>query len=490
MRKFFFFLILGLTVATAALYLTVPGRRTDMPVLTWMTPDEVNTRAMVKAFAVWRKEQGLPPVDLRIDATNNEATKKLVQGLAGVGADLMDLYGFQMDLFAGTGMLADLTEDAKRMGFSPAATYPNVAGDFVINGRQYAFIRTAGVLMNWVNRDTFAKYGVPEPPSRWTMDEFEALGKRFVAAANPPGTRQRIYFTSSVPADQMRRGLGLANYNETGTFCTLGDPRNAQVLERVRRWTVDEKLIPTTAESEAMASEISGDGRVFSTFAAGRYGMIYSGQYAIFLLRPRGKIRLRAVEPAVDGFPNADLGSGTVGVYRHSKHRKEAEEFLQFMTTEPFNRVIVDSADSLPPVPKYTRLEEFLRPAGWENEWGSAEAFAKAAQEIGITMSKSPFVLQSVIYRTDQEVTQALLAGRYTAAGAAQEMANRINAEIQLSITRDPKMKKLYDERVAIQRQIDARRAAGQKVPAAWVTDAFHLAYYRAHGWLEEEPRP
>lgn len=490
MRKFFFFAIAGLTLALAALQWTVPGRRTDMPVLTWMTPNEVNTREMVAAFAVWRKEQGLPPVDLRIDATNNDETKKLVQGLAGVGADIMDLYGFQMDLFTGAGMLADLTEDGKRMGFSPAATYPNLHNDLVINGRQYAFARSAGVLLNWVNRDTFAKYGMPEPPSRWTMDEFETLGRKFVAAANPPGTRERIYFTNTVPGDQMRRGLGLANYNETGTRCTLDDPRNVQVLERVRRWTVDDRLMPTTAESNAMAADLSGVGAMFSHFATGRYAMIYTGQYAVFLLRPRGKIRLLAVEPAMDGFPNADLGCGTVGIYEHTKHREEAEQFLQFMTSERFNKIIVSQADSLPPVPRYADTEEFRRPAGWENEWGTAEFFAKSAREIGITMSKSPFVLQSIIYRTDLETTQALVAGILTPAQAAKQMGDRINAEIALTIGRDPKMKQLYDERVEIQHRIEAYRAAGKRVPAAWITDAFHLAYYRAHGWLEEERTP
>jgi hypothetical protein len=48
----------------------------------------------------------------------------------------------------------------------------------------------------------------------------------------------------------------------------------------------------------------------------------------------------------------------------------------------------------------------------------------------------------------------------------------------------------LYEERLELQRTIEARRAAGQAVPAAWVTDPFHQAYYRAHGWLEEEAKP
>ena len=36
---------------------------------------------------------------------------------AGVGADLYDIYVFETELFAGSGMLMDLTEKAKAMGF-------------------------------------------------------------------------------------------------------------------------------------------------------------------------------------------------------------------------------------------------------------------------------------------------------------------------------------------------------------------------------------
>jgi hypothetical protein len=116
--------------------------------------------------------------------------------------------------------------------------------------------------------------------------------------------------------------------------------------------------------------------------------------------------------------------------------------------------------------------------------------FASAARETGITVSKSPFVLQSIIFRVELELYETMIAGRLTPAETARAMGDRINAEIALSVGRDPALRKLYDERFAIQRQIEARRAAGQPVPAAWIKDPFHLAYYRAHGWLEKEATP
>lgn len=490
MKRSFLISLALLSLASALLYWTVPGKRTDIPVLYWITQDDENKRATVAAFHQWLADEHLPPVELRIDNTNGEATKKLVQGLSGVGSDIMDLYGYEADLFPATGMILDVTEDAKRLGFPPAATYPALKPDFIINGRQYGFPRNAGVALNWINRGTFAKYHVPEPPMHWTLDEFEALGKKFVAAANPPGIRERVYFVNLVPREQLRRGLGLANYNETDTRCTLDDPRNVQILERVRRWTLEDRLMPSREEGEAMSADISGDGSMFSHFTSGRFAMVYVGQWALIILRPRGTFQLRAVEPAMDGFVNTDLGGGSVGVYARTQHRKESVRFLQFLASAPFNNLIVRIADGLPPVPKYAETEEFLRPSDHPNEWGTAAAFAEAARDTGITMSKSPFVLHSIFYRVEKELTEAMISGRMTAAQTAKAMGDRLNQEIALRIDRDPALRKLYDERVRVQQLIDARRAAGKPVPAAWINDPFHLAYYRAKGWLEPEARP
>ena len=490
MKLFFAACVVGLGLLSAALFLTQSDREGDVPVITWITQNDENKRAIVDTFHQWIKDQKLPPVELRIDNTNQDPTKKLVQGVSGVGADLLDLYLYETDLFPATGMIADLTEDAKRMGFGPEATYPALYDDVITLGRQYTFPRNTGVTLFWVNRGTFAKYNVPTPPWRWNSDEFEALGRRFVAAANLPGTRQRVYFANGVSRDVLRRGLGLTTFNETGTFCTLDDPRNVTVLTRVRKWVVEDRLFPTKEEDAAMAADITGYGSMFSHFTSGRFAMIYTGHWAFIMIRPRGVFQLAAVEPPQDGFPNTEMGAGGVGVYEGTKHREHALRFMQFLASEPFNRLIVRQADSLPPVPKYAETEEFLHPQGRENEWGVHGAFAQSGRETGILYSRSPFVLFSQTFRIEMETYEAMIAGRLTPAEAAKQMADRINTEIRLTVARNDRLRALYEERLELQRQIEARRAAGRPVPAAWVTDSFHRAYYQKHGWLEEEAKP
>ncbi len=490
MKRVFLLSLLGLLVATGALHWTRPENRSPVPVLHWMTQNDPVKRETIALFRQWLVDQGLPPAEVQIDHSNQDVTKKLVQGVSGVGGDLIDLYFSELEMMQATGMLADVTDEAVRAGYGPGTTYAAVRSDFMVAGRQYGYPRNVDVTMCWVNRDTFARYGQPEPPARWDWDEFEARGKRFVAAANPPGTRRRVYYLNRVWPYVLRRGLGLSTYNETMTRCTLDDPRNVEVLRRLYRWTVEERLMPTTADQAAMAADGTAFDSSFGLFAAGRFAMVYEGLWALIRLRPLGDFQLGAVEPFTGGFPNTELGSGAVAVYRGAKHPELARQFLRFLASEPFSLLVARSGDSLPPLPAYAEHPAFLQPPGFAGDWGAKAAFARAGREIGIATSKSPYALPRVVFLIDNQTIEAVLAGRLTPAAAAREAAQRINAELALTLRQDPALRRQYDAACERQRQIDARRAAGRPVPAAWISDPFHLAYYRAQGWLEPEAAP
>jgi ABC-type glycerol-3-phosphate transport system substrate-binding protein len=490
MKRFFLACTLGLAALTGLLYWTRPDSHRAVPVLYWMTQDDPVKRETIALFGQWRAAQGLPPVELRIDHSNQDATKKLVQGVSGVGGDLIDLYYTELELMQSTGMLVDVTDEARREGFGPSSTYPAISIDFMVEGRQFGYPRNVDGPMCWVNRATFARFGLPEPPAHWTWDEFEERGRRFVAAANPPGTRQRTYFINRIWPPVLRRGLGLSTFNETMTRCTLDDARNVEVLTRIRRWTVEERLMPTAEDQAAMAADGTAWDSSFGLFAAGRFAMIYEGLWALIRLRPLGDFQLRAVEPFTSGFRNMELGCGAVAVYGGSKHPEEARSFLRFLASEPFNRLVARSGDSMPTGPAYAWQAVFLQPPGQEGDWPAKAAFAQAGPTIGIGNSKSPFVLPSIVLKLDTQALQLVLAALLTPAEAARQEARQINAEIALTIGQDPALARLYEARQAQQRQIDQRRAAGRPVPATWISDPFHLAYYRAQGWLEAEVAP
>ena len=487
MKRLFLVIFLILSAASLALYWTQPDRISPVPVLYWVTQNDPVKRETIRLFKIWLEDNRLPPVEVKIDNANQDPTKKLAQGLAGVGADLFDIYNTQQELFASSGMLMDVTDQARELGFSSDETYPALREDIMFDGRQYGFPRNAAGAATWINTETFARYGIPEPNYRWTWDKFEEIGRKFVTAANPPGTRERKYFMQLVSLVSLRRGLGLSTFNETMTKCILDDPRNAEVMRRYYRWVVELRLVPTLAEQQAMSanSAMAGDG-IFYLFAQGRYAMLQLPRWALIRLRVQGDLPLRVVEPMNSGYSNTEFSCGMVSVYTGSKHPVEAVRFLQFLASEPFNLLIARSGDSLPPVPKYVHTEEFLHPANHPNEWAAQEVFTRVAPEIGIATARSPFVISGVVYRTDTQIAQSVIAGQLTPEEAGREHAALLNAEIARSIRSNDKLRTRYEDLLKVQQKIDERRAQGLPVPLAWISNPFHQTYYKAMGWLEE----
>jgi hypothetical protein len=121
------------------------------------------------------------------------------------------------------------------------------------------------------------------------------------------------------------------------------------------------------------------------------------------------------------------------------------------------------------------------------------KAFARAAPEIGIAYPRCLFVQTGQLYRPvtgiDNQVIDAVVAGRLAPEDAGRVEASRIDTEIALNVAGNAKLKQQYDELVKVQARIDALRAEGKPVPASWITNPFHLAYYKAKGWLLEEPK-
>ncbi|NOZ20628.1 MAG: extracellular solute-binding protein [Planctomycetes bacterium] len=429
----------------------------------------------------------VPAVEMRLDAASNDMNKKLVQGVSGVAGDVIEAYsgGKQMQYLAAAGMLADVTESAKRLGFGPDQTYKALAPALFVDGRQYAFPRNPAQVMYWVNKETFEKVGQPLPPSRWTIEEFERRGKAFVDAANGSGERRMVFFADRACKIELRRSMGLSMFNETLTRCTLDDPRNARTMELIYRWTYKDHLLPSAADKASFDTEGGWGGQSFQLFKSGRYALFASGRWALMLFRKFGAMPLAVVEPPHAGLPNTILSGGQSTVYRASPHRKYAELFLAFMASADYNMQIVRDGDGLPPNPKYTDNELFRHPPKHPNEWGCHEAYAKAAKDIAIVQSFSPFVLPVTVERYDNMAEEEVMNDRATPQEAADRCAERINEEIQRTLRESPRLQKKYDDLLALQEKIDRHRREGKKIPLDWIKNPFHRTYYLKKGWAE-----
>lgn len=499
MKYLFLILLVILTGLSIGTYASYPDNTSEVPVIYWVTDPNPAREQQIRLFHEWLvknghvTEDGKPVVEMRVDSANREATKQIIQGVSGVGGDVMDVFSSSgMHYFEQIGLIEDVTDEALAMGFDPSKTYPAMEPEITIDGRQYMFPCNVTSRMLWINKDTFDRFDQPIPPRRWTNEQFESMGRDFVSAANPSGQRRTHFYLNFMHPTLAHRGLGLSLFNETLTAVQVDDPKMIESWETLYRWTYQDHLLPSAADIASFSTESGYGGANIQLFNKGNYAMVDIGRYALIQFRKFGQMNLGLVEPPHGGYLNSLAGTRAATVYAGGKHKDLAMLFMAFLASEDYNMQIVRDADALPPNPIYTQTEEFLRPKEYPNEHGLHEIFAQNVQTIGISGVNSPFVLNSVIGRHVNQARDAFMNDRLTAEQAAAQAAARIQPEFDLAVNpdehADPKLVALYAERLEQQKRIDELRAAGQKVPAELIHNPFYLKYYRDMGWLEEEP--
>ncbi|MBT7166161.1 MAG: extracellular solute-binding protein [Victivallales bacterium] len=372
MKYLFLFLLALLSLASVVTYQMTPEARSDVPVLYWVTDPNPARKLQVSTFQSWLKKNNYPAYALEVDTANMTSDKVLIQAVSGVCADIIGhTGGSNMRLRQAVGILDDVTDRAQELGFGTDKTYAAMEPELTVDGRQYAFPCNVYAHLLWINEESFAKYGLPLPTKRWTFAEFEAMGKRFVDAANEPGKPRMHFFLDGLDTTQMIRSLGLSRFNETMTACTLDDPRMIEVLKLVYKWTYEDHILPSKADRDSFATDAGYGGSTMQLFNSGNYAMFRCGRYGLIQLREfslerrkdnRPALQLEVSEPPHGGFPNTSTGTRAAAVYKGGKHRQLAEYFLAYLASEDYNMNIVRDADALPPNPAVTKTEAYLRP--------------------------------------------------------------------------------------------------------------------------------
>jgi multiple sugar transport system substrate-binding protein len=474
-----------LLIATAADRFSRRIAAGDRPVLYMVADFSPAREAQLAVFHDWLEAKGYPPFEVRIDSTNHDASKKLIQGVSGVGADIIHCARDEAWLLHATGMMEDLRPFAEQRGFTPDQTWPAVETALLIDGEQVGFPRAISNQVYFLNLGLFEQVGQPVPPETWTLETFEAAGKAFVAAANPPGERQEIFFADNVNMVSLRRSMGRSLLNETMTRCTLNTPEGIRALRLLYQWMHEDKIIPTQADLDFFAGSDTVTSRN-QLFVRGRYALVTGARYTLVQLREHPELKLAVRAAAYDHFPNILLGSGSVGLYKGSAHKELAAIYFEFLTSEEYNMAIVHTADAMPPNPRFTETEAYLRPPDYPNEWNLHKPMADM-MSIGITMSASPYVLPGTVNRIEGRYRQGMLAGVYTPEEAAELAEQFINREIAANVAADPALRAKYEQQLRDQEIIDRLRASGEPVPLELITNPFYRRYYVERGWAAEE---
>lgn len=519
--KYLFAAILLILIAAAAVTAwMMPESRTDVPVLYWVTDANPARIEQINRFHHWLVKKGYtkpgdptrPIMEIRVDSANGDSSKVVIQGVSGVGGDVIDVHsaGGAMMYYCDIGLLEDITEQGLKLGFDPTHTWPAIAEDIVIRGEdgkrhQYMYPCNVYTKLLWVNNATLRKYGVERLPERWTFDEFERIGKQFVQTANRGKVNPDVFFADGADLMMMRRSLGLDTFNETLTRCILDDPRNVEMMNLRHKWTYVDRIIPSSADIQSFSTAAGYGGGAMQLFGSGNYALYGCGRYGLIQFRQFGQMDLSVVELPHGGFPNTITGTRAAAVYKGGKHKDLAVLFVAFLASEDYNMQIVEDADALPPNPQYAQTPEFTQPAKYPNEWDCHEKFSKG-QSIAIPTAHSPFVSPQVVSTIIRNQEDAFMSNVIPAGEAGQKMQRLINEEIARRLAEEPRLQERYqklcetqrqiDRRVEAWRQVEALEAQGQpvspelreqakKIPLDWIGNVFYRRYYKAKGWAE-----
>jgi len=462
----------------------------------------------------------LPMVEMRLDTANADPTKRIVEGVSGVGSDVMDLYaGGEMWRMTGMGLLHDLTDDAARMGFGPDQTYPTILPDIALptqerGWRQYQFPCNVFAEAYIVNLDCFEKVGMPPPPATWTVEQFETYGREYVKRANAGLPRRRYFLVNQVISGILRWSFGASELNETMTAAALEDPRSIAAIEKYVQWQDVDHLAPSDADRAGFSTDSGYGGEALQLFNAGNYALIWNGRHVLIQFRKfniervqagQSPMKLAVTELPYQIFRSTSIGTRTAAVYAGSKHQDLAMLFEAYLASEDYNMQIVRDGDSLPPNPIYTKRIEYQRPAPNpalgiypESEYNVNKPFADMT-DISVGNSYSPFALREVVDR-EVQAAEDTVTNRLAAPAIAFARADRrINEEIQRNLSENPRLRPLYDAKLAQQKRVDQMKQAitawlnanpGRpipselKIPLSLLDNPFHQAFYRCEGWV------
>ncbi|MBN8215559.1 MAG: hypothetical protein J0L75_02905 [Spirochaetes bacterium] len=456
-----------------------------IPVLYWATDNNNTRQRTVDLYRAWLKKNGYPDMDVKVDNINGTLQKLVIQGVAGVGPDIINAFAWDLKFLNQTGMIADLGPVFAGLPVPAENHDPMVSNDLWEGSARLGFSQNAGTSYYFVNRTWLRSIGMAMPPESWTPDQFEAYGREYVAKANR-GRKEKVrsFLINTVDRETLRRSAGISIFNETLTACTLNRPEYVALYKRIYRWMYDEKFIPTAAESASFSVEAGkGGGNYTQLFHRGYFAMQWSGLPILIMLRD--------IQPPVDlgiaecpnlGYRNSVSRTYAAALYSGSRNQKLARYFLLYLTSEPHNLQIADNGDQMPPIPAFRERDAFLKPAAWPNEWDAHRQYKDKAKELGIPSEYSPWVAYAPTQKEEYKAWDTFISRVATAEAACAQAEERINDLIARACQRSAELRARRAKALEVQARIDQFKKEGKKIPLNLVQNPFLYRYYKDTG--------
>ncbi len=458
----------------------------DKPYIVWVGRVSQDKPIQVRGFREWLKRKGLPDIEVRFDENNAQTSKVIIQGLSGLGGDIMDTFGPQLQYFYEIGLLKGFERGQleKLSGTQDTERYAPYTNDTDLNDKEYGVPFNLAVESLLVNRDLFKKANLPVPELICDQEKFEKIGKALVSTLNVKGKRQVVYLSTDLKpmTISLMRSAGVSLFNESLTASAVNRNQNfSKVLATLLKWTYEDHLIPTPAELASLTQENSGFmNPQWQEFAHDHFGLLAGCRYLLMPLRElKCDNDLDAMLPPHWGYPTSLSSTRYLTVYRGSEKDEYTALFAAYLRSEMYNDLIIDGGDNLPPIPKFMDKESYLNPPRHPNEAKLNQSIKKIALDYAVGREESPYVLYMNITKFLNYSYESVVSRIATPEAAVSELDKSINREIKAYVKRHPEKQADYDADVARQKIIDLALAKNEKIDLKSVPNSFLRKFYQ-----------
>ena len=423
--------------------LTPKGEDDGRVPLSWVTDPNPQRGPQIEAF-----NKMFPECRLRLDASNTGMTKILVQSTVGIGPDIFDVYGLeQMNTYVKAGILLDVTDIAKEMGFDRSVTYPAARTTFSVDGRQYGFPCNVNATVIFYNKALFDKHDVPYPSGHWTWDECVEVAKK-LTHRKTDGRGYETFGLTRVDWKELLLQFGGSIFSPDLTRCTLDSDESIEAIQFYHDLHFKWHVMPTPSDKLAMSGEGGWGAGDIRWFGNGRIAMIRIGRWGLIQFRKYKGLSLGVCYmPHVRGRrPVAFCRSRSAGVNAKSPRRDQAVKFLKFLASEPYCKLINLGADALPGNKAYGTTEHMHNDRHPEDD--EYNHYFIDVLRYGHPLDISPFVNPFVVNRIARREIERILAKDKTPAEAMRDAARKINTEIRKNVAKDATLRVRYDQAI------------------------------------------
>lgn len=449
----FLFLLLAFLTGVAALW-RPPGEPGNRVKLIWVSDNNPMRAAQIDAF---NREN--PELLLKLDYSNVGLQKILLQCGSGIGPDIFDYHDEQMQSLVEAGVLSDVTEAAAEQGFSADRCWPAGSAALTYQGRQYGFPCNIGANVLFYNRNVFDDFGVAYPKGLMTIPQFIELAMHFTPSIDEVGAPD-LFAVHGLNWRILFEAQHGEFFTEEGRPHIAGNTQLRGALELHRDLIFKYRLMPSTVEVNSMSGQGGWGSGARNHFAAGRFAMLVSGQWALIGLRNAyqhqfGKelrpLRLGCVLlPRFEDKPACyRITSRLAGINAHGPHRDEALAFLKYLAGSTYSTLLNQGPDYLPGVPEYAD-------GGFEKgpddlAAGEVHERTKEAMSYGYVQRRSPYLLISDVAGLpssvlDRQVSRLESNPRISIDDLLRTAQDELEVRLKRNLERNPELRKRYAE--------------------------------------------